>query len=745
MNLVAVMDRAYPGLYGGAQLTVWTLLKKLHGEYGFSCELLTRYPRNARRTEAGVALSTYRDVDELGLMLKTRRPQVVVTALESISEGIGIAARFDIPTIAYFQSYEYCPPTRTEKQRWGLHLARQYPSSDEAAYAIHTADLLLVNSIHLQNCFAQKYKLMPRVLYPEISAVAFRAARDPQYITGICGSTYKGIEIFLALADAFPEEKFLLVGDVQPAWVTRVRERQNIRVRGRVEPKHLLRDSKIVVVPSQWAEPFGRIAVEAMGAGIPTLVSYTGGLKEIAGSSPMGIKRFRSAQAWRERVAALAASRELRAEYGERGRALVSKFLQGDSTRQLATWIQELAARRVPDYTKPPLVRLRGSTSSKTAFSMVNAAWQETLANEIQFDDKKTGTPLPPPEIVIDYDLSKKFSQMEPPPSGKWVVVRTWDFGRFPETWVTKINAECDQLWVHSQWVRRQAVASGIDARRVCVVPLGIDPRILKPQGEKYALATRKRFKFIFVGATVFRKGIDILLRAYTQAFTADDDVCLVIKDHTRDIFYRGISYGDEIVRVRDDAHAPSVVYLSRYLPASKMGALYRACDVAVLPYRAEGFAMPILEAMACGVPPIVPRFGACLDFCSDANAFMLPVRRISLPIRGKLEFNTLGFQEELSRVEFGEVPVSALADMMRRAYETSPAELERKRRAGVERAHAHFTWGDSAASVLKQLAALDRIDTPHRLRRARDEALHRHEKLEQARLLYETYLSEKR
>ena len=44
-------------------------------------------------------------------------------------------------------------------------------------------------------------------------------------------------------------------------------------------------------------------------------------------------------------------------------------------------------------------------------------------------------------------------------------------------------------------------------------------------------LQTDKSFKFLFVGGTIWRKGIDLLLKAYLLAFRANDDVCLVLKD----------------------------------------------------------------------------------------------------------------------------------------------------------------------------------------------------------------------
>lgn len=744
MNVIALIGQAYPQM-GGAQLTVRTLLEKLHAEYGFACELLTPYPRKHKHTQAGVTLSTYRDEDELKALVRARRPHVLLASVEPLPVGLGIAARFNIPTIAYFQSYEFCQPTLAQKRLWGLDLKRQYPSPEQVAYTLRTADVLLANSKHVQNCFTQKQGIAPRVLYPEIILKPFRPRRNPQYITGICGSAYKGIEIFLALADAFPDEKFLLVGDVQPAWMAQVRARSNILLRGRDEPEHFLRDSKIVLVPSQWQEPFGRIAVEAMGYGIPTLVSYTGGLQEIVADAPMSIRHFRSPEAWRRHLEVLLASAQLRTEYGQLGRTLVSKFLGGESTRQLAGLMQDLAAKRVPNYDAPPLVRFRGAAEHKTAFSMVNAAWQQGLGQAVQMDNGQVGDLFRAPDIVIDHDYEQDFGRAIPPPSGKWVVVRTWDFGPFPTAWVAKLNAECDQLWVHSHWVRQQAIAGGMDPRRVRVVPHGIDPHIFTPQGPRYPLPTRKRFKFIFVGAPVFRKGIDILLRAYRQAFTADDDVCLVIKAHGQDVFYNGISYHDEIVQAQRDPQAPSIVYLNQYLSPAELGSLYRACDAAVFPYRAEGFGIPILEAMACGVPPLVPRFGACLDFCNTQNAFLMPVRRIAVPVHSKFAFNTLGFQEEVERVDFGEVSVEALVTFLRQTYTMSASALQAKGARGAAQAHTRFTWENSVTHILHHLTALERYATPYRLHRTRQDAAQRLQKLETARRLYEQSMGERR
>ena len=59
------------------------------------------------------------------------------------------------------------------------------------------------------------------------------------------------------------------------------------------------------------------------------------------------------------------------------------------------------------------------------------------------------------------------------------------------------------------------------------------------------------------------------------------------------------------------------------------MAALYRACDVLVHPYRGEGFAMPVLEAMACGLPAIVTAGGPTDEFLPDDAGWRIDARQV--------------------------------------------------------------------------------------------------------------------
>ncbi len=338
--------------------------------------------------------------------------------------------------------------------------------------------------------------------------------------------------------------------------------------------------------------------------------------------------------------------------------------------------------------------------------SLVNARWSRELQARNHYVVALDDATAPRPDVVINHNYLRHFLEAPRVAGARHVAVRTSDFGPFPASWVEAINRHYDQLWVHSRWIGEQAIVSRIDPARIRIVPHGVDPAVYRPDGARLPLPTGKAFAFVFVGGTVRRKGVDILLRAYAEAFRRGDDVCLVIKDHGVNAFYREGTEREEIARLAGDPSAPEIVYIDRHLTAPELAALYRACQVAVFPYRAEGFGIPALEALACGLPTILPRFGACLDFSDDETSFLMPAKRINLPVRRVLRSHA-GFDWDIRSVDFCEVPVPVLADTMRRVYEAGPETLAAKGAAGVKRAHERFTWSHAADRIERCLREL--------------------------------------
>jgi hypothetical protein len=126
------------------------------------------------------------------------------------------------------------------------------------------------------------------------------AAFDRGLVTMINPCGVKGISIFLALTDRFPDCAF----GVLPGWGTtsadrrELERRQNIRLLPNVRNiERFLSETRVLLMPSLWYEGFGLSVMEAMLRGIPTVSSDSGGLAEAKLSTGFvvptgGIERF---------------------------------------------------------------------------------------------------------------------------------------------------------------------------------------------------------------------------------------------------------------------------------------------------------------------------------------------------------------------------------------------------------------------------------------------------------------------
>jgi glycosyltransferase involved in cell wall biosynthesis len=293
------------------------------------------------------------------------------------------------------------------------------------------------------------------------------------------------------------------------------------------------------------------------------------------------------------------------------------------------------------------------------------------------------------------------------PSAGHWVVIQPWEFGSLPRCWIRPFAEDVDEVWVPTHFVRDCFLRSGVPADRVHVVPNGVDPGRFHPRIAPLPLRTRKRFKFLFVGGTIYRKGIDLLLEAYTRVFTNEDDVCLVIKDMGVGTFYSGQTAGKKIYELQARPRAPEIEYLTCPIGEDEMAGLYTACDCLVHPYRGEGFGLPITEAMACGLPVIVTGYGAALDFCSETTAYLLPAREKYFPKKRACNLETV------DTPWFAEPDSEALHQLLEYTA-AHPEQGREKGRAAAESIKSAFTWDHTLAVIEARLEALDR-SSPHR------------------------------
>ncbi len=266
---------------------------------------------------------------------------------------------------------------------------------------------------------------------------------------------------------------------------------------------------------------------------------------------------------------------------------------------------------------------LRGRFGSTESLAVVNdglavgleAAGWRVDTREPGADPEQTTAP------AISHSWPHDFS---PSTAGPSVVIVPWEYGAPPADWVRDARRFADRIWVPSEYVRRGFVEGGVPPGIVEVIPNGFDPARLSPEGSRFELPVDAACVFLFVGGTIWRKGIDLLVSAWAEAFTPADEVALVIKDFGAASWYRGQTAQDQLRRFAGRTDIAPVVYLENDIKAHELAALYRAADVLVAPYRGEGFCLPALEAMACGVPVIHTGTGPTSEFVPDGAGWAI-------------------------------------------------------------------------------------------------------------------------
>jgi len=122
----------------------------------------------------------------------------------------------------------------------------------------------------------------------ELPPVVSNIAREGVVRLGVLGrvSPEKGIEVLLdqLCSDSSLNWTLTIGGSGDAAYLATLKSTYNdarINFAGHVVPAEFLRRIDILVVPSKWNEPFGRVTVEAYSHGVPVVGANTGGIPEV--------------------------------------------------------------------------------------------------------------------------------------------------------------------------------------------------------------------------------------------------------------------------------------------------------------------------------------------------------------------------------------------------------------------------------------------------------------------------------
>jgi glycosyltransferase involved in cell wall biosynthesis len=231
------------------------------------------------------------------------------------------------------------------------------------------------------------------------------------------------------------------------------------------------------------------------------------------------------------------------------------------------------------------------------------------------------------PRVRIVADVVHAPSLAVPPVRDLPLVVTVHDvaFLRVPGTTTTRgvrfhsrglelARRDASVVIVVSQFTGRELEHEGFDPARIAVVPSGVDPPAPRDPDEidrAVAGAGVEPPYVLTVGTVEPRKDIPTVVRAVERLRRTHPDLTLVV------VGPRG--WGDV-----HGLERPFVKVIGAQ-PWRTLDALYRRADAFCLASVYEGFGLPVVEAMARGVPTVATTGSALEEMIADAGALFAP------------------------------------------------------------------------------------------------------------------------
>lgn len=273
----------------------------------------------------------------------------------------------------------------------------------------------------------------------------------------------------------------------------------------------------------------------------------------------------------------------------------------------------------------------------------------------------------------------------------QWVV---FESNRIPETILPAIHG-ADQVWVPSDWGRSVLVSHGVNNKKIRVIPEGVDGRRFHNHSRQPWTPARP-FRFLTVGKYEQRKGIDETLEAFAQTHANRPDLELVIKSN---YFTNRDQKLQALQKKIDSLGLTNVTLLWGDMSDAELADLYRACDTFVLPSRAEGWGLPLIEAAAAGLPIITTMYSGHTEFLSHIKDSVLPVDYVMTPIDCP-EYCHYYPDSENNWGTWARPDVYAIAACMQAACREVDALYKRAQKNSLT-IRQRFSWTNSAEKAL--------------------------------------------
>jgi len=284
----------------------------------------------------------------------------------------------------------------------------------------------------------------------------------------------------------------------------------------------------------------------------------------------------------------------------------------------------------------------------------------------------------------------------------KGLACYAWEETGFPRAYADAMNRSLDIVTVTSCHVRRVLQDNGVHVP-IAVVGDGTDHLAAhaSPAGKQWAekLLSKEApgFRFLHVSSGFPRKGMDVLLHAWAR-LSADPNwrAFLIIKTFPNP--HNNVTEMVERLRQQHSQLAP-ILIIQEDLPDDQLLGLYEASNAFVAPSRAEGYGLPLAEAMRAGKPVITTGWGGQVDFCTNQTAWLVD-----------WDFAWAKTHLGVSASVWAEPKLGSLITQMRAVYDADAETLQPRLMAAKALLASEHSWDHVAQRLHTAVTDLKRM-----------------------------------
>jgi len=193
-------------------------------------------------------------------------------------------------------------------------------------------------------------------------------------------------------------------------------------------------------------------------------------------------------------------------------------------------------------------------------------------------------------------------------------------------TWINQLK-QLDGVCVPSKWQQKILGKYSIKSE---VIPIGVNIELFSYFKRYNNFDKTKKFKFFSIGKWDERKNQKLLIEAFCEEFSVEENVQLVCMWYNP--FQRKNIINEVIGNLtnkhklftKETGNSASVVLLNPVNNLSELVNVYKNVNCGVFPYRAERTGLRLLESLATGMPCIATDYSATTEFINENNCYLL-------------------------------------------------------------------------------------------------------------------------